>query len=67
MEKEDLKEPKTIIGTDRIKFMISYVELARNFQDGGRVADFRLSSSLIVFVCRKLSAEKVGIFKLSYL
>ena len=35
-------KPKTIIGTD------SSLSPTRNFQDGGRVTDFQLSSPLIV-------------------
>ena len=49
--------------------MIRYIELTRNFQDGGCFADFRLISLLLwtldvsaVFVRRKSSTEKVAIF-----
>ena len=42
MGQKKLNKPKTIIGTD------SSLSPTRNFQDGGRVTDFQLSSPLIV-------------------
>ena len=52
--KKQLNKPKTIIGTG------SSLSPTRNFQDGGRVADFQLSSPLIesaAFVYRKSSTK----------